>query len=94
MLAEILIGKRYFYLFDTEVKPDDINDRYSMILIFNNDFTEIEENHWRMLLSDAARFRGRKRNEWRWNKIKRQKFRHDLKDVEKYAERLLEFAIE
>lgn len=45
------------------------------------------------MLSDAAKFRGGKRNEWKWNKIERQKFRHDLKDVEKYAERLSDFAI-
>ena len=93
MIAEILIGKRFFYLFDTEVKPDDVNDRYSMVFIYKDDYTQIKEEHWRILLSDAVKFRGGKRNEWRWHNAEWQNFRHDLKDVEKYAERLLDFAI-
>ena len=93
MLAEVLIGKRYFYLFDTEVKTEDINDRYSMMLIYNPDYSKIKEDDWRILLSDAVMFRGKKRNKWRWHKVKWKNFRHDLNDTRRYAERLFDFAV-
>ena len=91
MLAEILISGKFYYLFDTETRIKDHNDHYSMILIYNKDFTRIKTSFWQVLFSDCATFRGRKRDKWKWDDTNRETFRHDLTGHINHALRISTF---
>ena len=93
MLAEIKDNDKIFYLFDIEVDLSDENDRYSMLIIKNENYEILDELFWRTLLAECVKNRGKKRDSWSWNKTNRLPIRHALKEIEKYTARIKEFLV-
>ncbi len=93
MLAEINKDGKYFYLFDIEVNQENINDRYSMLVIKDENNGVLDRVFWKQILSDCAKNRGIKRDLWSWKNSQWVKVRHDLTEVVKYVFKISEFLV-
>ncbi len=69
----------------------DENDRYSMLIVNNQDFKVLDDQFWKTLLTESVKNSGRKRDCWSWNKTKRSPVRHDLKEIAKYITKIKGF---
>jgi hypothetical protein len=92
MLAEITKDDKFVYLFDIEVNPNNQNDRYSMLLVKNeNHLLRLDVSFWKQIFDDCVKNRGIKRNLWKLGKSKTLSIRHDKIDPSKYASEIVEF---
>lgn len=94
MLAEIAIGEKFYYLFDTEVRLQDENDRYSILLIKDKANRILDERFWKMIFVECVKSKGRKRDYWLWNETRRFHIRHDLNEASKYVAKIKDFLIQ
>lgn len=89
MIAHCYDKGAHFYILDIEVREEDENDRYSMLLLHGTGLGEVSEGHLRAVLHFAAQERGRWTHEWEWRNLAKERFKHDLGDAAKYAQRFI-----
>lgn len=91
MLAEIRKNNKIIYLLDTEVNLENESDRYSMLVIKNENYGILDTSFWKQLFEDCVEHRGIKRDLWDWKNTKFLPIRHDFKELTKYALKISEF---
>lgn len=91
MIAHCRYNNAHFYIMDIEVKEDDDNDRYSMLLLHDIGLIEIGAGRLRAVLHFAAQNRGRWIRDWELRNLAKERFKHDLDDAAKYAQRFFKF---
>ncbi|MDQ3816321.1 MAG: hypothetical protein M3362_01360 [Acidobacteriota bacterium] len=87
MIAHCHYNNAHFYVMDIEVREDDENDRYSMLLLHDIALAEVGVGRLRAVLHFAAKTGGRWIREWELKNLVKERFKHDLNDTAKYAHR-------
>ncbi|HEX8181164.1 MAG TPA: hypothetical protein VF525_16585 [Pyrinomonadaceae bacterium] len=91
MIGHCRYNNTNFYLFDIEVREDDDNDRYSMLLLNDSRLLEVGAGRLRAVLTFAAERRGRWIQDWELKNLEKETFKHDLKDATKHARRFFDY---
>lgn len=87
MVAHCCCNSAHFYIMDIEVREDDENDRYSMLLLHDVSLSEVGVGRLQAVLHFAAQNGGRWIRDWELKNLAKERFKHDLDDARKYAHR-------
>ena len=85
MIAHCRYNSAHFYIMDIEVREDDENDRYSMLLLHDISLSEVGVGRLQAVLHFAAQNGGRWIRDWELRNLAKERFKHDLDDAAKYA---------
>jgi hypothetical protein len=91
MIAHVLYRDAHFYIADVEVKEDDKNDRYSMLLLHDTKLLEVSDGHLRAVLHFTAENHGRWTREWQLKNLVKERFKHDCNNAMRYANRFFNY---
>lgn len=91
MIAYCRYNNAYFYIMDIEVDEDDKNDRYSMLLLHDTGLIEVGAGRLRAVLHFTAQNGGRWIRDWELKNLTKERFKHDLNDPAKYAQRFFKY---